>query len=105
MATLPNQRRFPRYLCDRHVRVIVGQSLMLDGWATDISRGGVGAIVPERILPGEKVTLEMAQAMGQGSLLLNAVVRRQEGAMHGLEFLNVSDVQQRIIRHMCSRPA
>jgi len=49
--------------------------------------------------------LELAQAMGQGSLLLNAVVRRQEGAMHGLELLNVSDVQQRIIRHMCSRPA
>ena len=105
MATLPNQRRFPRYLCDRHVRVIIGQSLIVDGWATDISRCGVGAIVPERVLPGEKVTLELAQALGQGSLLLNAVVRRQEGAMHGLELLNVSDVQQRIICHMCSRPA
>ena len=88
MATLPNQRRFPRYLCDRHVRVMIGESLIVDGWATDISRCGVGAIVPERVLPGEKVTLELAQAMGQGSLLLN-----------------VSDVQQRIIRYMCSRPA
>jgi len=101
MTTSAQLRRYPRYRCDRHLRLFLDHGATLDGWATDISLCGVGAVVAERVHPGEKVRLEMAGIPGKGNLILDAVVRRREGAMHGLELVDVSAVQQGMIKQIC----
>ena len=90
-------RRAPRYPCDRPLRVVMGRSTVLEGWSHDVSTHGVGAVVARPIEPGQTVVLEVPNALGQGSILVNAVVRWKSKNFHGLELVNPTDFQQRIL--------
>lgn len=103
MPGVKNTRRHERFPCYRPVRLIVGRDTVLNAHAMDISESGLGAIVAHHVEIGQPVTVEIAEALGSGSLVLNGVVRRRTGVMHGMELVNLSHVQAGILRQLCAR--
>ena len=111
MIRPPNLRRFPRFLCQRQVRLVVGRGTIVTGQAHDISQCGLAANIDQMVETGERVTLELeqlnptAQADSESAFQLDAVVRRRHGILHGLEFLNLNLNQLALVKQLCLPPS
>jgi len=111
MVRPPNLRRFPRFRCERQVRLVLGRGTIVVGHAHDISQCGLAANIDQMVETGEHVTLELeqlnpaAQLESESAFQLDAVVRRRHGVLHGLEFLNLSLAQIALVRQLCLPPS
>lgn len=97
MPEYATPRRHPRFLCERPLRLVLGREAIVEGFAENVSQGGIGALFPWRLQAGDRVTVEIADAFRHGSLLLSAVVRWRNQYTHGLEFVHPTAFQQRVL--------
>ena len=93
------KRIVPRYEFEARFRIEasrVGETLVTEGWARDLSESGVGAFVAAPLLVGESVTLTIPLPSGE-ELVIPAKVRRNLGTQYGFEFTALSAEQRRQI--------
>lgn len=92
-------RIVPRFEFEARFRIEVkrvGDTLLTEGWARDLSESGVGAFVAAPLLVGESVTLTIPLSAGE-ELIVPAKVRRNLGTQYGFEFTALSGVQRQQI--------
>ena len=104
MAKFVPVRRHPRSPCDRPLRFLVGKNLAYEGICRNLSQGGLGVMINQPVTPGEKITVEVEEALGHGSMLLATIVRWNHGRNHGLELLSPTTAQQHILRQLIPPP-
>ncbi len=95
-------RRHRRFYMDQRVSVVTvlgDKPVVISGRTSDISEGGVGAVLPESLPPSSEVTLQVM--FDDGKLMTPAVVRQRRGFHHGLEFLQLKPDQAEQIRAAC----
>ena len=95
-------RQEGRYRLDGRVTVTVFRSNgKFDFWGriSDVSEGGIGAVVSGELEPGEFVLLQFSLA--SHALELRARVCHRRGYYCGFEFLVVSDLQREHIKLAC----
>lgn len=100
MPEYATSRRHPRFVCERPLRFVLGRDAVVDGFAENVSQGGLGALIPWRLQAGDRLTVEIDDAFRTGSLLLSAVVRWRNQYTHGLELLHPTAFQQRILTQL-----
>jgi len=99
MSTSSRQRR---YQIDGRVTITVFRSTgKFDFWGriSDVSEGGMGAVVSGKLEPGEFVLLQFSLA--SHALELRARVCHRRGYYCGFEFLVVSNLQREHIKLAC----
>lgn len=69
--------------------------------ALDISESGIGTLAGEGWGVGSQVALELPLPVENTFLEIQGVVRHRTGVRCGLEFLEVSNEQQQILRQVC----
>ena len=93
-------RIVPRRVFEARFRIRIqrGQrSLVIEGWARDISESGLGAFVARELILGELVTLEIPLAHS-AKLMVPAKVARCLGTQYGFQFTALSAEQREQIR-------
>jgi len=99
------QRKFPRYFVDERVSVRGKSKTMVvtaTGRSTDISEGGMGAVLPEAFEAGAEVMIELEFAKRGERLAMPAVVRHRRGYYHGFELLNLTTTARESLRRSCT---
>jgi hypothetical protein len=94
------ERITPRYVFEARIRISVqraSQSLVMEGWARDISESGVSAFVARGLSAGELVTLDIPLAPAC-RLSIPAKVARCLGTQYGFQFTALSPDQRADIR-------
>ncbi len=97
------ERKFPRFHFDQRVSVTYKQGTKeqrVYGRSSDISEGGLGAVIPESLDPGTEMVVEVALG-GDAKLTAPAVVRYRRGFHHCIEFVEISPKQAEGIRLAC----
>src|SRR6266540_3872876 len=92
----PEARISPRHVFEKRIQIRLqrdGQSLSLEGWARNLSEGGVNVFVAHNLVRGESVTLEI-QLSESGSESIPSQVVRTLGTEYGFHFTALS-VEQR----------
>ncbi len=92
----PDGRISPRHVFEKRIQIRLqrdGQSLNLEGWARNLSEGGVNAFVAHSLALEELVTLEIELAES-GKQTIPAQVVRALGTQYGFRFTALS-VEQR----------
>jgi PilZ domain len=69
------------------------QKFAVQGWARDLSEGGLGAFVAENLVIGELVTLQIPLG-ASGTEVMAAKVSREVGTQYGFQFTAVSAEQR-----------
>lgn len=98
------KRRNERYLLSTRLTATVrGESgeTKIKTHALDISESGIGTLAGEGWGVGARVDLEVPLPVENTFLEIQGVVRHRTGARCGLEFLEVSPEQQRVLRNVC----
>ena len=97
---LQTPRRFPRYIVERPLKIIVYWEDMpirtVHGNCHVLSEGGLGATVADDLYLGDVVSLEMPPISRT-----YARVRNIRGIQKGFEFLQLSTTQQQAVRRLC----
>ena len=99
-----NKRRWERYDVRIDVNVTVvetGKRATFSGQVCDVSKGGLRLFVTHAIDPGSSVTLEFLLPYYSTELVMRGVVRNRDGFTHGVEFVNPTAYQQKIIERTC----
>jgi hypothetical protein len=94
------RRIAPRYLFETRIRLRVQrgpQTLVVGGWARDLSESGMGAFVAEPLQIGEHLTLEIPLS-GSDPTSVPAVVVRSLGTQYGFAFTALSPTQRQAMR-------
>jgi CheY-like chemotaxis protein len=105
-VTLP--RRFPRYPFYVPITAFLdcgGEILMVRGMALDLAEGGTAGMLERELPKGEVVSLNLQLPESDPLEHLNAQVRYRNGAAHGFQFVDLSNLQQEQLRLWCSRLA
>ncbi len=105
-AEMPFKRRreFERFHLDRRITIegtIAGKQRVIYGRSSDISEGGVGAVLPESLSPGDEVNLRLPLSTDGTDISVTATVRHRRGFYHGFEFRPLNDVERAAIRKAC----
>lgn len=98
-------RRFPRFHFDQRVNitaVIEGKQIKTSGRSSDISEGGLGAVIPESFEPGTEVEVELSLGFGDTKLVAPATIRERRGFHHCIEFVELTPEQVQEIRRACA---
>jgi PilZ domain-containing protein len=99
-------RRWNRHKIDIRLKVIVkvsgGTTETVFGRGNSLSPGGIGAYIPTTITSGSRVDLELTFPYSANEVTVKALVRGSEGFRYNLEFVEVPEDVQRIIRESCS---
>ncbi len=99
-----HKRKFSRFHFDQLVKVIYlegGKQRSVVGRSSDLSEGGLGAVIPEPLEPGTELTVEVALGTPHADLVAAGVVRRRRGFHHCIEFLELTAEQAQQIRAAC----
>jgi hypothetical protein len=94
------RRIAPRYVFEARIRLRLQrgpQTLVVGGWARDLSESGLAAFVAESLQLGEHVTLEIPLT-GTHPTSVPAVVVRSLGTQYGFAFTALSLQQRQIIQ-------
>jgi TonB family protein len=75
----------------------------LPGRCTDLSEGGVGAIVAGELIPGQQVAIELRLPNMGVPVRSRALVRYQQRLQCGLQFVGLTPEQRQMIRYWASR--
>ena len=76
----------------------------LPGRCVDVSTGGIAAVLAGELSPGESVGVEMRLPMAANPLRARALVRHYDKLRCGMEFVGLSDEQQKVIRESTEKP-
>jgi len=90
------QRITPRYVFEARVRITVqrdSQAMVVDGWARDMSEGGMSAFVAHSLSLGEELTLEIPVGTARW-LRIPAKVAGCRGTQYGFQFTALSPDQR-----------
>jgi TonB family protein len=101
-----SQRAIPRRPLFVPLDVIVLRSGIpenLPGRCTDLSEGGVGAIVAGDLIPGQQVAVELRLPNVGVPMRARALVRYQQRLRCGLQFVGLTPEQREMIRYWASR--
>ncbi len=101
-----SQRGIPRRPLFVPLDVIVLRSGIpenLPGRCTDLSEGGVGAIVAGELIPGQQVAIELRLPNMGVPVRSRALVRYQQLLRCGLQFVGLTPEQREMIRYWASR--
>ena len=103
VSTLPpaTKRIVPRYSFEARFKITIqrsGASFETEGWARDLSEGGLGAFVAFPISVGESATLRIPLPHGE-ELVVPAKVTRKSGTQYGFRFTALSSQQRSQILH------
>jgi hypothetical protein len=104
-AEIERRRKFPRYRVNLPTTVtLLGHAgyVTVQGHCTELAEGGLGVMVSADLVSGEIVSLELWIPNLKEPLALRAVVRRQAGLLHGLEFVSIPPDQCATIRTFCN---
>ena len=99
----PSRQRY-RYRLDGRVNITVFRPAgKFDFWGriSDVSEGGMGAMVSGELEQGEFVVLQFSLSSSSHILELRARVCHRCGYYCGFEFLVVGDVQRERIKQAC----
>jgi hypothetical protein len=99
----PSRQRY-RYRLDGRATITVFRPAgKFDFWGriSDVSEGGMGAMVSGELEPGEFVVVQFSLSTSSHALELRAHVCHRRGYYCGFEFLVVSDVQRERIKLAC----
>ena len=99
------QRRHARYRADLPVKAKVLRAegyLEIPGRCSDVGHGGMGIVLTEEVSPGEVLSLEFQLPGRTECSLVRAIVRYRKGFVHGVEFIGLSEEQQRTIDAFCA---
>ncbi len=97
-------RAHDRYYLDRRVTVectVNGKRKVIYGRTSDISEGGIGAVLPEALTPGNEVTLHLPLGHEGADLILSAELCHSRGFYHGFEFRALGEAERGVIRKAC----
>lgn len=97
-------RQWERFHLDRRVTVegmIAGKRKVIYGRTSDISEGGMGAVLPESLSPGDEVALCMPLGPDGTEIRLTATLRHCRGFYHGFEFGSLDEAERVAIRKAC----
>ena len=96
------RRQFQRFYFDSVIMIEAGTKRgAIYGRTSDISEGGVGAVLPEPLGSGTSVRLEFQTSNGE-KFRTHAVVRHRRGFYHGLEFQHTTGEQRTLLKQICS---
>ncbi len=76
----------------------------LTGQAEDLGEGGLGGVISEAALPGERVELTLALPASPDLLNMRAVVRHQSGLHCGFEFLSLEHAHREQLQRWAGQP-
>ena len=98
------RRRFPRFHFDQRISVQYmenGKQRRVYGRSSDLSEGGLGAVIPESLDPGTQVDVEVGLGTPDAKLTAPAVIRYRRGFHHCLEFVELTPAQAQQVRVAC----
>jgi len=98
------KRRKERYLLSTRLTATIreGQGeTKIQTHALDISESGIGTISLEGWDAGVHVDLDVKLPIENAHLEIQAIVRHRSGVRCGLEFVDVSPMQQQTLRDVC----
>jgi hypothetical protein len=98
------QRQYERYHFDHRISidaVINGIPGTVHGRTSDLSEGGIGAVIPESLRVGDKIAIHLPLGPPAGDMAMQAVVRHSRGFYHGCEFLSLTEQDRAAIRAVC----
>ena len=99
-----HRRQWERFHLDRRITVetlVRGRPAVIYGRTSDISEGGLGAVIPESLSPDDEITVHLPIGQNDAEVTLRAVVRHRRGFYHGCEFLDVSGQDLAAIQAAC----
>lgn len=99
------KRRFPRYHVDLPLRVRDQLERDREGRCHFIAVGGLAATISECLSPGSVVLLNFTLPNHPAELQIWGVVRYQQEAQHGLEFVSLTEPERLSIRQFCNQLA
>ncbi len=101
------RRQFHRFYFDAVLTVEAGSKRgAIYGRTSDVSEGGLGAVLPEPLGSGTTVRLEFPLADGSGEKFsIHALVRHRRGFYHGMEFQHITGPQRSILKQICANAA
>ncbi len=90
------QRRFPRFLVDIPVQVLVrtqGPTRVVsgEGQGTDLSLGGLAVKVNLDLAVGDQVAVEFCPPYSDQPISFRCFIRNRHGASYGVEFITEND--------------
>jgi hypothetical protein len=91
-----DRRLRPRYRLSNPISIRRSGGGVVPGMTLEISESGMSVSTGEALNGGERVEIELVV-----ELKLPAVVRRMQGRVYGLEFLNLSEAQIECIKKIC----
>ena len=103
-----DERNIPRFSLDQRLSVRVaeeGKEKVVYGRTSDISVGGIGAVISELLARGTQVVLELSFSTSGELLRLDAAVCHRRGFLHGFKFTNLTPAQSDEIRRVCGNLA
>jgi PilZ domain len=99
-----DRRSKRRHAYDQRLRIKLmgpGKYALYVGRVIDLSEGGLAAVLPASLEPGEQVALEFNGAPEDPILALPATVRYANGFRHGCEFFGLNDSEIAQIKRAC----
>jgi hypothetical protein len=100
---LPVRREFQRFYLDQRIAVkavVNGREQVIHGRTTDISDGGVGAVIAAPLAVNTSAVIEIVLG-GGAKVVVTAVVRHRRGFRHGFQFLGLTPAQIDAIHRAC----
>lgn len=96
------RRQFQRFYYDSVIMIEAGTKRgAIYGRTSDVSEGGVGAVLPEPLGSGTSVRLEFQAGNGE-KIRAHALVRHRRGFYHGMEFQHTTSEQRKLLKLLCA---
>lgn len=99
------RRRYPRYRADFPLTATALDDqgyFESQGRCSDIAHAGMGVVLTSNAPPGDVLALKLRLPNNSEVLSVRAIVRYQNGFVHGLEFLGLTPEQQAAIDEFCT---
>ncbi len=99
------RRQWSRCHIDVQVKVRMASNAdyrIIHGRGTDLSCGGVAAVVAAELVIGQSVDLEISLPYASQPIRVRATVRNRDSYRYGLEFVNLSPADHKLIRQTCT---
>lgn len=98
------KRRSARYAIDVRVRAEIftgGRRVTVSGHGGDLSQQGMRVFLPLELEMNATMNLEIMLPYSSQRLILQAVIRNRNSFTYGIEFTDITSVQQIVITRAC----
>jgi c-di-GMP-binding flagellar brake protein YcgR len=100
-----DRRRWDRCHIDVQVKAklgVNGEHRVLHGRGTDLSCGGVAAVIAADLVIGQTIDVEVTLPYTTQPVRVRATVRNRDSYRYGLQFVNLSPADQKLIQQTCT---